>query len=46
VQADAATFRVVPEVPGLPLSLRLHILGMTGLTAYVGLTRIAGLDRR
>jgi NADPH-dependent curcumin reductase CurA len=43
VQADAATFRVVPEVPGLPLSLRLHILGMTGLTAYVGLTTITGL---
>jgi NADPH-dependent curcumin reductase CurA len=43
VQADAATFRVVPEIPGLPLSLRLHILGMTGLTAYVGLTTIAGL---
>lgn len=43
VQADAATFRVVPEVAGLPLSLRLHILGMTGLTAYVGLTAIAGL---
>ena len=43
VQADAATFRVVPEVPGLPLSVRLHILGMTGLTAYVGLTRITGL---
>lgn len=43
VQADAATFRVVPDVPGLPLSLRLHILGMTGLTAYVGLTTIANL---
>jgi NADPH-dependent curcumin reductase CurA len=43
IQADAATFRVVPEVPGVPLSLRLHILGMTGLTAYVGLTAIAGL---
>ncbi|MGI6879626.1 NADP-dependent oxidoreductase [Microbacterium sp. gxy059] len=43
VQADAATFRVVPDVPGLPLSLRLHILGMTGLTAYVGLTAIAGM---
>lgn len=41
VQADASTFRVVPEVPGLPLSVRLHILGMTGLTAYVGLTTIA-----
>lgn len=43
VQADASTFRAVPEVPGMPLSLRLHILGMTGLTAYVGLTAIAGL---
>jgi NADPH-dependent curcumin reductase CurA len=43
VQADAATFRVVPEIPGLPLSLRLHILGMTGLTAYVGLTTITRL---
>ncbi len=43
VQADASTFRAVPEVPGMPLSLRLHILGMTGLTAYVGLTAIAVL---
>ncbi|MBP3977443.1 NADP-dependent oxidoreductase [Microbacterium sp. BLY] len=43
VQADASTFRPVPEVPGVPLSLRLHILGMTGLTAYVGLTAIADL---
>jgi NADPH-dependent curcumin reductase CurA len=43
VQADASTFRVVPETPGVPLSLRLHILGMTGLTAYVGLTEIARL---
>lgn len=43
VQADASTFRVVPDVPGLPLSLRLHVLGMTGLTAYVGLTAIAGM---
>ncbi|WP_336630927.1 MULTISPECIES: NADP-dependent oxidoreductase [unclassified Microbacterium] len=43
VQADADTFRSVPELPGVPLSLYLHVLGMTGLTAYVGLTRIAGL---
>lgn len=43
VQAEASTFRAVPEVPGMPLSLRLHILGMTGLTAYVGLTAIADL---
>ena len=44
VQDDAATFQVIPELPGVPLSLRLHILGMTGLTAYVGLTRIASLQ--
>ncbi|MFJ3957467.1 NADP-dependent oxidoreductase [Arthrobacter sp. NPDC090010] len=43
VQESAKTFRAVPEIPGLPLSLRLHILGMTGLTAYVGLTEIAAL---
>ncbi|WP_053386207.1 NADP-dependent oxidoreductase [Leucobacter japonicus] len=44
VQADAATFRVVPEIDGVPLSLRLHIMGMTGLTAYAGLTAIAALQ--
>ena len=44
IQADAGTFRVVPEIPGVPLSVRLHILGMTGLTAYVGLTEIARLQ--
>lgn len=44
VQGDAATFRVVPDLPGVPLSLRLHILGMTGLTAYAGLTRIASMQ--
>ena len=41
VQEDAAGFRVVPEVPGVPLSLYLGTLGMTGLTAFVGLTDIA-----
>lgn len=44
VQADAATFRAVPEREGVPLSLSLHMLGMTGLTAYVGLTEIANLQ--
>lgn len=44
VQDAAETFRAVPETPGVPLSLRLHILGMTGLTAYTGLTAIAGLQ--
>ncbi|WP_344246943.1 NADP-dependent oxidoreductase [Isoptericola hypogeus] len=43
-QADAKHFQVVPEIPGAPLSLRLGILGMTGMTAYVGLTAIAGLQ--
>ncbi|MBO0984713.1 NADP-dependent oxidoreductase [Rathayibacter sp. SD072] len=44
VQAPASAFRVVPELPGAPLSLRLGILGMTGLTAFVGLTTIAGME--
>lgn len=43
VQEDAQGFQVVPEIPGAPLSLHLGVLGMTGLTAYVGLTAIAGL---
>lgn len=43
VQADAATFRAVPELPGASLSLYLHIFGLTGMTAYVGLTAVANL---
>lgn len=43
IQAEAGTFTMVPQIPGVPLSLRLHILGMTGLTAFVGLKEIAGL---
>lgn len=43
-QGDAKTFRVIPELPGVPLSLNLHVLGMTGLTAYVGLTEIAHMQ--
>ncbi|WP_010524397.1 NADP-dependent oxidoreductase [Nesterenkonia sp. F] len=43
-QAEASAFRAVTEIEGAPLSLHLGILGMTGLTAYVGLTRIAGLQ--
>ncbi|MFC0673470.1 NADP-dependent oxidoreductase [Brachybacterium hainanense] len=42
-QGDAAQFRILPDIPGLPLSVRLHVLGMTGMTAYVGLVRIASL---
>lgn len=40
-QAEAGAFRVLPDVPGLPLSAFLGTLGMTGLTAYVGLLDIA-----
>lgn len=43
VQEDAAAFQIVPDVPGVPLSLRLGLLGMTGMTAYVGLTKVGGL---
>ena len=43
VQEPARGFRVVPEVPGHPLSIYLGMLGLTGMTAYVGLTAIAGL---
>ncbi|AZM55709.1 NADP-dependent oxidoreductase [Streptomyces sp. WAC 01529] len=41
VTADEA--RRVPRFDGVPLSAHLGILGGTGLTAYVGLTRIAEL---
>lgn len=43
VQEDAAGFQIVPDIAGLPRSLRLGMLGMTGMTAYVGLAKIAGL---
>ncbi|WP_265522889.1 NADP-dependent oxidoreductase [Oerskovia flava] len=43
VQEDAAGFRVAPEIPGHPSSVHLGIFGLTGLTAYVGLTAIAGM---
>ncbi|TFC29037.1 NADP-dependent oxidoreductase [Cryobacterium sp. TMT2-18-3] len=43
VQEEAAGFRVVPEIPGVPLSAYLGVLGMTALTAYVGLLEVAQL---
>ena len=43
VQDAAERFTAVPEIPGVPSSLRLHMMGMTGLTAWVGLTVIAGM---
>ncbi len=39
-EADA---RVLPPLAGVPLSAHLSVLGGTGLSAYVGLTRIARL---
>ena len=42
VQEDASAFRVVPELVGVPLSAYLGVLGMTALTAYVGLLDVAG----
>nr|WP_240895573.1 hypothetical protein [Kineococcus siccus] len=42
-QGDADGFRVVQDLPGIPSSAHLGILGMTALTAYVGLLDIAGL---
>ncbi|MFJ2617733.1 NADP-dependent oxidoreductase [Glutamicibacter sp. NPDC087344] len=41
VQDTADSFKPVPEIPGVPNSLRLHMMGMTGLTAWVGLKAIA-----
>lgn len=43
VQAEAAAFQAVPELDGLPHSAYLGILGMPGLTAYLGLTLVADL---
>lgn len=43
-QGDAAAFRVVPELPGVPLSAYLGILGLTGLTAYIGLLDVAAMQ--
>lgn len=37
VVSDAAPGFVMPEVPGVPISAFLGVLGMTGLTAYVGM---------
>lgn len=39
-----ADVRVITPVDGVPLSAFVGILGVTGLTAYVGLTRIAQLQ--
>ncbi|AWT45671.1 MULTISPECIES: NADP-dependent oxidoreductase [Streptomyces] len=41
VRPDEA--RLLPDFAGVPLSAHLSLLGGTGLTAYVGLTRVARL---
>ncbi|MFD4668546.1 NADP-dependent oxidoreductase [Lentzea sp. NPDC058450] len=41
---DAADVRPVHQADGVPLSAYLGVLGGTGLTAFVGLTRIARLQ--
>lgn len=40
---DAAAARKVPRIPGVSPSAYLGVLGMPGLTAYVGLLDIAGM---
>jgi NADPH-dependent curcumin reductase CurA len=40
-QEHAEGFRIVPEAPGVPLSLHLGMFGLVGLTAYAGLTAVA-----
>ena len=40
VVSDAAPLMPVPEIPGVSPSFYLGVLGMTGLTAWVGLTDI------
>ena len=39
---DASHVRVLPELPGIPPSYHLGVLGMPGLTAWAGLFRVAG----
>ncbi len=38
--ADAGTISPVPQIPGVPLTAFMSVLGATGLTAYFGLTDI------
>ncbi len=42
-QGPAAGFRRVEEVEGLPSSVHLGVLGMTSMTAWVGLLVVAGM---
>ena len=42
-QGPAAQFRALPAIAGVSPSLFLSVLGITGITAWVGLTQIAGI---
>ncbi|HEY5221544.1 MAG TPA: NADP-dependent oxidoreductase [Microbacteriaceae bacterium] len=42
-QGPAESFRAAPAIPGHSPSLYLSVLGVTGITAWVGLTEIAGI---
>ncbi|WP_308466963.1 NADP-dependent oxidoreductase [Rathayibacter soli] len=42
-QGSAESFRSVPAIPGHSPSLYLSVLGLTGITAWVGLSEIAGI---
>jgi hypothetical protein len=42
-QGPAGGFRVVEDIPGVPSSAYLGILGVTGFTAWLGLTEMASL---
>jgi NADPH-dependent curcumin reductase CurA len=44
-QGPAAGFRAAPAIPGHSPSLYLSVLGVTGITAWVGLTQIAGIKQ-
>jgi NADPH-dependent curcumin reductase CurA len=41
---DAAHVRVLPELPDIPPSYHLGVLGMPGLTAWAGLFRVAAFQ--
>jgi hypothetical protein len=41
---DASQVRVLPDMPGIPPSYHLGVLGMPGLTAWAGLFRVAAFQ--
>jgi NADPH-dependent curcumin reductase CurA len=41
---DAAHVQVLPDMPGIPASYHLGVLGMPGLTAWAGLFRVAAFQ--